>query len=51
VVRIFDLLAVILGGGALGMLDLYAGVKLRRRYQPHRKSEEIQAVFSRNDLD
>jgi len=43
-------MAVVLGGGSLGALGLYLGYKLQR-YRPHRKSEEIQTIFTRNKLD
>jgi hypothetical protein len=48
--RFLEILAVALGGGSLGAFGLYVGFKLSR-YRPHRKSEEIQTVFSRNKLD
>ncbi len=43
-------IAGIAAGGLLGVLGLYLGLKLRR-LRPHRKSEEIQTVFTRNNLD
>jgi hypothetical protein len=49
-VRILVILAVALGGGSLGALGLYMGRRLSR-HRSHRKSEEIQALFSKANLD
>jgi hypothetical protein len=43
-------IGVVIGGGLLGFLGLYLGYKLRR-LRPHKKSEEIQTVFTRSNLD
>ena len=48
--RILGTLAAALGGLALGGFGLYMGYKLSR-LRPHRKSQEIQTLFSRNKLD
>jgi hypothetical protein len=48
--RLLSMLVVVLGGGSLGALGLYLGFKLSR-FRPHRKSAEIQTVFTRSDLD
>jgi hypothetical protein len=48
--RILSALAVAIGGLMLGGFGLYVGYKLARS-RPHRKSQEIQTLFSRNKLD
>jgi hypothetical protein len=48
--RILSTIAVVLGGGSLGAFGLYLGYKLHR-YRPHRKSEELQTLFTKNKLD
>jgi hypothetical protein len=48
--RILEILAVLLGGGLLGALGLYIGLRLAR-YRRHRSDEEIQTMLSRNRLD
>jgi hypothetical protein len=49
-VRILVILAVALVGGSLSALGLYMGRRLSR-LRSHRKSEEIQALFSKTNLD
>jgi hypothetical protein len=48
--RILSTLAAALGGLVLGGFGLYLGYKLAR-FRPHRKSQEIQTLISRNKLD
>jgi hypothetical protein len=48
--RILSILAAALAGLALGGFGLYIGYKLAR-FRPHRKSQEIQTLFTRNKLD
>jgi len=48
--RILEVLAVLLGGGLLGAIGLYVGLRLAR-YRLHRSGEEIQTLLSRNKLD
>jgi hypothetical protein len=49
-VRFLGILAVALGGGALGAFGLYVGRKLSR-YRLHHESEESQSLFCKNRLD
>jgi hypothetical protein len=49
-IRIISIVVAALGGLALGAFGLYLGNKLAR-FRPHRKSQEIQTLFSRNRLD
>ncbi len=48
--QVLGIIAVVLGGGALGVLGLSLGSKLSR-LRRHRKSEEFQTLFTRNRLD
>jgi hypothetical protein len=49
-IRVVSIAIAAFGGVALGVFGLYIGYKLAR-FRPHRKSQEIQTLFSRNKLD
>jgi len=49
-IRIISIVAAVFGGICLGAFGLYVGHELAR-FRSHRKSQEIQTLFSRNKLD
>ena len=48
--RFFEILVTAICGVGLGVLGLFVGTKLSR-FRQHRKSEEIQTVFTKDRLD
>jgi hypothetical protein len=49
-VRVSSISVVVLAGVSLGLFGPFLGYKLSR-YRPHRQSEEIQTILTRNKLD
>ena len=47
---VFEIAAAVIGGSSPAALGLYMGYKLSR-YRRHRKSEELQTLFTRSNLD